>query len=185
MNNALSGEKILVTRPALQAVQLAKLIEQQGGEAILFPTLKIEALQINEQISRQLKALFDYQHIIFISKNAVNFALRANNGKIDAFKHAKISAIGNATAKSLLGFGLNTGSIPIKGFTSEDLLTVPHLQNIENKKILIVRGQGGRETLAKKLIDRGADVDYLEVYKREMPIIDNSNVINLLKQQQL
>lgn len=185
MNNSLNSAKILVTRPVLQALKLTELIKQHQGEAILFPTLEIEKLNNRQQIRAVFKNLSSYQWLIFISANAVNFALQANNGKIDGIKDTKIVAVGKATAKSLQDFGLKTYLVPEKGFNSEAVLAMPLLQDIENQKILIVRGQGGRETLAKNLTQRGAKVDYLEVYKRIMPKIDNSALINLLKQQQL
>jgi uroporphyrinogen-III synthase len=81
--------------------------------------------------------------------------------------------------------GLPVGLVPENGYDSEALLAMPQLQQTENKNILIVRGEGGREHLATTLRNRGADVNYLEVYKRIIPCVDNSSVIKLLTQQRL
>jgi uroporphyrinogen-III synthase len=43
------------------------------------------------------------------------------------------------------------------------------LQAVANQRVLIMRGKGGRETLAKTLHSRGATVDYLELYERSLP----------------
>ena len=50
---------------------------------------------------------------------------------------------------------------------SEALLALPELQRLSGQRVLIVRGVGGRGWLRKVLTERGASVDYLEVYRRE------------------
>jgi len=182
----LNGLKILVTRPIPKAQQLARLIEQQGGEAIIFPTLAIESINNVDAIITQFENLSDYHWLIFISANAVNFAQRANKDKKDYFGCVKIVAIGKATAKALENIGVTVDLIPDTGFNSEALLLMPELQSIDEQNILIVRGRGGRETLAKTLQQRGAKVNYLEVYKRCLPKKnDDTVVIKLLKQKKL
>ena len=181
----MNGAKILVTRPALQTTGLIQLIESHNAEPVVFPTIEILPLARSHKITTYLSNLSHYQWLIFISTNAVNFALQANNGKISDFKQAKIASVGKATAKALENAGLKVDLVPSIGFNSEALLESPELQNIQEQTFLIIRGEGGREILADTLRQRGAKVDYLEVYKRVMPKIDNSNIIALLKQQQL
>jgi uroporphyrinogen-III synthase len=181
----LNGVRILVTRPAHQAENLCRLIAQQGGIAIRLPTVAIvesdNLLAIQEKISH----LNPYQWLIFISANAVNFALKANDGKIAEFKMRQIAAIGQATAKALTTAGIQIDLMPANNYTSEALLALPEMQVMQAQRILIVRGEGGREELASTLRDRGADVHYLNVYKRIIPSIDNSEVITLLEQNKL
>jgi uroporphyrinogen-III synthase len=185
VNNALKGAHILVTRPEHQAAYLSQLIEQQGGVAVRFPTLKIIAVDESGTATKALSKLSNYQWLIFTSANAVNFALKANDGKIDQFRVAQIAAIGKATAKELKSAGLQVTLLPEQGYDSEALLAMPQMLHVEGQAILIVRGQGGREELADGLRSRGANVEYWEVYQRVMPDIDSFRVIDLLEQDKL
>jgi uroporphyrinogen-III synthase len=72
---------------------------------------------------------------------------------------------------------------------SEHLLKLDELHNVTNKKILILRGNGGRELIFDTLATRGASVEYREVYKREnlafrsdllVPIWQDENINQLV-----
>lgn len=185
MNTSLHGKHILVTRPQHQATTLVQLIAQHGGQAIAFPTLEIVPVTPPETAKPQLENLKTYQRLIFVSANAVNFAVAANNGKIGHLTQTKIAAVGKATAKALQAIGLTVDLVPETGFNSEALLATESLQHVKNQQILIVRGVGGRETLADELKKRGATIDYWEVYQRQMPVINPAPVIALLNRRQL
>jgi len=58
------------------------------------------------------------------------------------------------------------------GATSEALLARSELQSVRSETVLILRGVGGRETLASVLRERGATVDYAECYRRSAPQLD-------------
>jgi uroporphyrinogen-III synthase len=176
----LNNYSVLVTRPKRQAENLCQLLEQQGLQAIRFPTLEIVALD-HGGIQQQLAMLKQYHWLIFISANAVNFALSANNGKIDAFKYCSIAAVGKATEKALSRSGLAVQLVPASRFNTEGLLDTSEMNNVTAKSCLIIRGKGGRETLANCLRMRGAQVDYLEVYSRQRPRYSDRSVMRLLK----
>lgn len=183
--NDLHGISVLVTRPAHQAENLCRLIEARQGRAIRFPTLDIVAVNNSAAIAKTLDNLDKFQWLVFISANAVNFALIANSGKIARFSELRIAAIGRATAKALETAGLRVDLLPLGGHNSEALLAMPEMRQVNGLRFLIVRGEGGREELADILTERGAAVEYLNVYKREIPGIDSSPVINLLTQNRI
>ena len=66
--------------------------------------------------------------------------------------------------------GLNVDIIP-DGHDSESLLEHPQLQagEISGIKIVIFRGEGGRELLGNTLQSRGAEVFYADMYRRSPP----------------
>ena len=186
MIKLLNGAHILVTRPAHQADNLSRLIEERGGAAIRFPTLAIVALDDSCAIQNTLAHLDRYQWLVFISANAVTMhSYYADGVKINEFKPIRIAAIGRATAQALALAGLTVDLVPESGYNSEALLAMPQMQQLKGQNCLIVRGEGGREELATTLRSRGAYVEYLEVYKRVTPDIDNSQVSLLLAQDKL
>lgn len=177
--------RILVTRPAHQAENLCRLIEEHGGTPIRFPTLNTVALDDCFTIRQTLSDLDRFQWVCFISANALDFALKANSGKIVQSKTVRFAAVGQATAQALELAGLPVDLLPEKGYNSEALLAMPQLQHVKEQKFLIIRGEGGRDELANTLRSRGAQVEYLDVYKRVIPGIDASSVLNLLAENKL
>jgi uroporphyrinogen-III synthase len=81
----------------------------------------------------------------------------------------KFAAIGPVTANELQSFGVIEVLTPKERFDSESLLTLPEITNVSSKKILIVRGVGGRDVLAETLKTRGAQVTFAECYQRTNP----------------
>jgi len=184
LSKVLNGACVLVTRPEHQAENLSRLIEQRGGIAVRFPALEIVSRD-DDRIKSTLENLDGFQWVVFISANAVNFALKANSGKIPRTKSVRFAAVGQATAQAMKMAGLPVDLVPEYGYNSEALLEMPQLQQVEGQNCLIVRGEGGREQLATTLRSRGAEVDYLEVYKRIIPRMDSSPVVELLAQHRL
>ncbi len=185
MNSLPRGARILVTRPRHQAEALCRLIRERGGIAIRFPALEIKPMPRQQARQQILSHLDSFDWVLFISANAVNFALLANDGKITKPAGVRFAAIGRATAKALYQAGLDVDLLPESGFTSEALLAAAPLQNLHDASCLIVRGQGGRELLGDALRTRGANVTQLEIYRRQKPDADPGPLIRLLAEGQL
>ncbi|NOT11322.1 MAG: uroporphyrinogen-III synthase [Methylococcaceae bacterium] len=183
--DTLKAPHILVTRPVHQADNLCQLIAQRGYIAVPFPSLEIVKYGDSGTIQNVLANLDRFHWVIFISANAVNFALQANGGKIEPHKSTRIAAIGHATAQALENAGIPVDLTPANGFTSEALQAMPQLQLCLGHRCLIVRGRDGREELADALKGKGILVEYLETYQRVIPDIDSLPVISLLIRNEL
>jgi uroporphyrinogen-III synthase len=182
----LNGAHVLVTRPAHQAENLSRLIEEWGGLAVKFPTLAIVPLNDSCTIQNTLAHLDRYQWLVFISANAVTMhSYYSDSVKMEQFKSVQIAAIGKATAQALAQAGLPVDLVPESGYNTEALLAMPQMQQMKGQSCLIIRGEGGREELATTLRSRGATVEYLDVYKRIIPALDSSQVSLLLAQDKL
>jgi len=164
MRTGLAGAGVLITRPAGQCEHLAGLVSEHGGVAVVFPAMDIEPTPAAAGWPQALPPPGDFDLFIFISRNAVRFGAR----HLPADSAARVAAVGPSTARSLVDLGIDIGVVPELGFTSEALLAHPRLQRVAGQRILIVRGQGGRELLASALQERGAEVHYLEVYRRSL-----------------
>lgn len=169
----LAGVTVLVTRPEQQATALCQHIEEAGGIAIRFPVLEIRPpsdLTAARQIVRQLDR-FDL--VVFVSGNAVTYGLelaRETHGPLPA--GLQVAAIGEGTARALENEGVHADLYPLGRANSEALLAMDALRKVRDKRVLIFRGEGGRETLADTLRQRGAEVEYAEVYRRAVPATD-------------
>lgn len=169
----LQGLHILVTRPRAQAQPLAQRIEAMGAQAMIFPTLEIGETPKQEALQKAITGLPQCQIAIFISPNAVDHALPKILAQYPQLPSAlSLACVGRGTAKALANHGLNSQITPNDQANSEALLAMPAMRQVENKKIVIFRGNGGREHLRNTLLARGAEVEYVECYQRSRPAAD-------------
>lgn len=171
----LTDRVVLVTRPQHQAAQLAQLIEAEGGRALLFPSIEIQSLRDNPHVQQTFAQINQYDMLIFTSANAVMQAqqILQSMARTPDSVEAQIAVIGKATQAAAQQAGFQVSIQPEQGFNSEALLAQPQMQLVSNQRILLVRGQSGLEVLAENLRERGALVDYAEVYCRAMPVTDS------------
>lgn len=165
----LSGLTIAVTRPRDQAVQLAQRIEQAGGIPLLFPLLEIAPAQDTKALREQVSHIGQYDLAIFISPNAVHYGMEAIRASGTLPPSLKIATVGQGSAKALRELGIADVIAPTERSDSEALLALPKLQNIAGWRVLIFRGDGGRELLGDTLKARGATVEYAACYRRGKP----------------
>ncbi|MDS4015712.1 MAG: uroporphyrinogen-III synthase [Candidatus Accumulibacter sp.] len=171
MTSSLAGRRIVVTRPRAQATRLASLIAERGACPLLFPLLEIAPDENQAPLLAAIARLDDYSLAIFISPNAVDFSLP----KILALRPwpdaLPAAAIGPSTVERLHAHGLRRTLLPVGRFDSEALLDLPELQpeRVGGRRIVLWRGNGGRELLAATLRARGAEVDAVACYRRSAP----------------
>ena len=169
--------KVLITRPEHQAKKLASDIQAHGGIPVFFPTLEIVPADNMTHLSETFKKIDHYNLVIFISPNAV---LQSANYICHFWpswpKNTKIIAIGPGTEDALKTLSLSVDYRPEKNFNSEGLLALPPLQTPKQKKILICQGENGCLSLISVLEKRGANVNTLNLYKRQCPALIKNNL---------
>jgi len=165
----LFNKTILITRPDGREIHLRRIIEQSGGNVIHYPVFNINqppALEI-EQLNLMREQLHGFDMAIFISPTAVEqsqlyFPVLP--------EHLTIVSIGSKTTQALQQQNIQVDLEAPEHNTESLLQTVEfHKNEIQAKRILIFRGTGGRALLGDSLINRGAQVRYVETYRREIP----------------
>ncbi len=168
----LGGVGVLVTRPAKQAGALCELIARQGGTPIRFPVLEIADPLDPELLLQSAGRLEEFDCAVFVSANAVNRTLDTILPMRAWPDSLAIAVIGRRSAQELRRFGLRADFCPQRKFNSEALLDLPEMQQVQGKRFVIFRGEGGREFLADTLRERGAEVEYVQAYRRVQPHAD-------------
>jgi uroporphyrinogen-III synthase len=177
----LAGLRVLVTRPRHQNEQLCELIRAAGGAPLVFPLLEIAPPRDVAGLDQVLDTLPQTDMAIFISANAVAFGLARVRARLGAMPaQVRLAAVGQASAQALATEGLTDVLVPSERFDSEALLALPALQQIQGRRVVIFRGEGGREHLATTLRERGAQVAYAECYRRLRPPDDGPALRALL-----
>ncbi|MHB1247299.1 MAG: uroporphyrinogen-III synthase [Sulfuriferula sp.] len=179
MSASLNGRGVLVTRPAHQAAPLAELIVAAAGKPVLFPVLEILDADDLQPLYALIDQLDSVDMAIFISPNAVNKAMNLIKSRRELPATLKIAAIGRGSSKELKHFGITDIIAPTARFDSENLLEMSQLQDVAGQRIVIFRGDGGREVLGDTLAARGARIEYAECYRRSRP---NASAGGLLRQ---
>jgi uroporphyrinogen-III synthase len=165
----LRGRGIVVTRPAGQSERLASLIAAAGGTPIVFPLIDIRPASDVTVARDCLGRIGEYDLVVFVSPNAVQHGFTLLPPAVALPSAPCIAAVGAGTARALKARGVSQVLLPAERYDSEGLLALPQLTDMAGKRVLIVRGVGGRELLAETLTARGASVDYAECYERMPP----------------
>ncbi len=172
MSGALAGRAVLVTRPAGMSRQLVALLRVEGGEAVLLPAIEILAADDTAKLDAAIDRLEGFDIAIFISPTAVAKANAAVRARRDWPARLRYAAVGGGTAAALRRIGVADVMAPQGRGDSEALAALPELADVSGRRIVIFRGQGGREGLREALEARGAQVEYAVCYRRAMPRVD-------------
>lgn len=161
---------VVLTRPEGDNARLESTLAQRGYEVVVQPLLRIAPLPESELPDPP--DLVSGDVCIFISANAARMGLPTLMGPM--VEHGIVSlAVGPRTASVLEAEGLAV-TVP-EQMDSEGLLALPALTDVSDKHVVIVKGEGGRETLTQTLEARGAQVEEYVCYRREVAPVDRDN----------
>ena len=176
---------VLVTRPGEQGLDLCRALSNSGVQSYHLPLIEIQHEQRLDGLCEQMKTV---NIILAVSQHAVTAVNNYFEQQKEQWPAKVYFAIGQKTAHALSMASQQKVHCPNIN-DSEHLLALPQLNNISNQKALILRGNGGRELIYKTLTQRGASVQYHQVYRRQklafdadrlIPIWEKNNVSQLV-----
>lgn len=168
----LAGKNIVVTRPAEQCEHLAAALVAQGAHPVLFPVLAIASLDDVSPLLDIAIRLDGFDLAVFVSPNAVAKALDVILPRRSWPATLRVATMGHSSERELARFGISNVISPQQRFDSEGLLALPELQDMAGQRVVIFRGDGGRDLVFDTLRARGATVEYVTAYRRSRPDVD-------------
>ncbi len=169
--------RVIVTRPAAQATAWVLRLQAQRIDAIALPLIGVAPAADAAAVDSAWAMLPAQRLVVFVSPNAVEhfFAHRPTGALWPAGVLA--GSPGPGTTRALLGLGVPAAQAVAPAadapqFDSEALWHQLEAQDWHGAKVLIVRGDGGRDWLAETLRGRGAQVSHVVAYRREAPVFD-------------
>jgi uroporphyrinogen-III synthase len=144
------------------------MVRDAGGEPLCVPAMEILPPADPAPFHALAARLAEFDLAIFISRNAVRRALEMLGSKPWP-AGLRVAAIGPGSRAELEQRGFANVIAPAAQPDSEALLALPELAGVKGRRVVIFRGEGGRELLARELAARGASVEYAVCYRRAAP----------------
>jgi uroporphyrinogen-III synthase len=163
---------VVITRPRAQAEGLAQAVAALGRTPVLLPLLEIAPLADQSALRAALTELGRYALVAFVSPNAIDAAF-AHVAQWP--RQVAIAVLGEGSRAALARHGLHAETATILGpqdparSDSENLLASLDLAALAGKRVLIVRGESGRELMADGFRGAGAEVTVVPAYRRSVP----------------
>ncbi|MFT5533684.1 MAG: uroporphyrinogen-III synthase [Burkholderiaceae bacterium] len=167
--------KLVITRPLAQSLALAQQLRDRGREVDVLPLLDILPLPDNSALQTVLAQLQSFALVAFVSPNAID----ATFAQIASWPvSVPLAVMGEGSRRALAQHGVMAGPYQITSpldtqrTDSQTLLQALDLSRLQGQRVLIVRGESGRELLADALRGAGIDVQQVAAYRRVAPLLD-------------
>lgn len=167
-------DTVVITRPRQQAEPLARAVAALGRTPVLLPLLDISPIADQAGLKAVLDGLDGYALVAFVSPNAVDAAL-AHVGRWPT--GVPIAVVGEGSRAALARHGITEADVAIHcprdpaHSDSEHLLQALDLDLLRGRRVLVVRGESGRELLPDALRAAGAEVETVAAYRRAVPAL--------------
>ncbi len=169
--------RLIVTRPAAQAADWVAALQAQGLAAVALPLLRILPPADARPLHQAWASLPGTALAMFVSPNAVQHFFAARPPGAGWPADTRAGCVGPGTAAALLAAGLDVQQLlqPAADsvqFDSEALWAQLQARPWAGARVLVVRGEGGRDWLADQLQAQGAALAFVAAYRRAPPLLD-------------
>ena len=166
-DHPLFGKRIVITRDVKGNQLFAEKLSAVGAEPIAFNAIEILDKSQDETAQAALRDLSAYDWVVLTSANGVTHtfeALVSMQKDARTFAAAKIACIGQQTADTLKTYGIAADFVP-SAFTSVALAKeLAEFDDLNGKKILLLRSAIAPKDLPQQLSSSGAIVTDAAVY---------------------
>jgi uroporphyrinogen-III synthase len=159
---SLNGLRIVVTRAAHQAEELAKPLRERGATPVLLPVIAIAPAADPAPLAEAITNIARYDWIVFTSANAIS-ALGAQ-----PHARAKVATVGAATREFAEQRGWRVSVTPAS-YVAESLVEALGAEELSGQRVLIPSAAITRDVVREELTRRGALVDVVEAYRNVVP----------------
>ena len=178
--------RVIVTRPAAQAVGWVDALQALGLDALALPLIGIEPAPDLAPVQAAWRRLGQVSLVVFVSANAVQHFFAARPEGAEWPPELSAASTGPGTSAALRAAGVAMVEEPAADaglFDSEALWARLVVQPWAGRQVLVVRGSEGRDWLADQLRGHGAQVSFVAAYRRVAPVLDKAG-LNLLAEAQ-
>ena len=179
----MSNAPVILTRPTKQSQEFAEQLRLLGRDAEIFPLFEIEMSDAADAIvalDQVLHQLTQFSMVIFVSPNAVDAMMqRASVLQVSLPSTLSLGVMGMGSLAALARYDVTTENTPIiyprniektdsESFF-EELALHPIGEQLRGQRVLLIRGESGRDFLAEALRAIGALVQQVSAYRRVIP----------------
>jgi len=167
----LFGQRVLVARPQLQALEAEARLRELGADVLVQPAIEILPPVDWSAVDSALDRLGEFDWLVFSSVNGVRFVcdrLWSLGHDLRMLGGVRLAAMGPGTAAELERRGLRADLVPDE--YRAEALAEALARNAAGRRFLLARASRGREVLAEQLRAAGGAVEQVVVYdSRDVP----------------
>lgn len=168
--------RVIVTRPLAQALPWVEALRAAGFDAHALPLIDIEPVADPAPVHEAWRRVAGTALVMFVSANAVQHFFAQQPDDVAWPPSALAGSTGPGTTAALQQAGMPAACIvePLPGasFDSESLWARLKARQWRGQRVIVVRGEDGRDWLADQLREAGAEVEHVAAYRRVAPSLE-------------
>ncbi|QKK03081.1 MAG: uroporphyrinogen-III synthase [Pseudomonadota bacterium] len=155
---------VLVTRTAPAGIALAARVAEAGFESVHCAPFRLEGPANPAAKANELRVCLPADRVILTSQEAVRRAVELVG--VEPFNRSLVIVPGRGTAEVAQQAGLKNVIYPDRHGTSEAMLGMEELREVDGLDVVILAAAGGRGLIGQVVERRGGTVERVHVYRR-------------------
>jgi uroporphyrinogen-III synthase len=159
--------RIVLTVPEPRAQRLAQHLRDRGHEVLVLAFSQVRPREGDRGLERALEHVDQFDRVVFVSPAAIEaFVPRVQPGWP---ARVALAVVGPGSLEALATHGLSASPglaiPPGPSFDAAAMLELDCFRHPAGQRILVVRGEAGRDEIEQTLKRRGAEVDVVLAYE--------------------